>query len=77
MTYVCRIVLSRNLMKGEIWGDREILETYLNLVSKMHEKQTFFLMGQNLYGPVLFDMFTHKCKSLQTSSVVDHLQNIF
>ena len=33
-------------------GDREILESYSNSASKIHQKQTFFLMEQNLCWPV-------------------------
>ena len=44
-------------------GDREILETYSNSASKIHQKKTFFLMGQNLCWPVLLVQYNPNSKS--------------
>jgi hypothetical protein len=43
-------------MKGV--GDREILETCLNSASKIHQKHTFFLMGQ-IPATLQFVMFLY------------------
>ena len=57
-------------MKGV--GDREILETYLNSASK-NTSETFFLMGQILCWPVLFNISyifwpSHPCSEMHNNA---------
>jgi hypothetical protein len=74
VTHICNLCFHIVRSKARIVGDREILETYLNSASKIHQKQAFFLLGQNFCLPVLFVYHVLLTFCLQEGWIEEYMQ---